>query len=52
MFGFFFLTQAGALLLEPLQPALFCDGFFRDRVSRTILLVWHQTAILLISASE
>jgi hypothetical protein len=29
----------------------FCDGFFQDRVSRTISPGWLQTAILLISAS-
>jgi hypothetical protein len=28
-----------------------CDGYFRDRVSRTICPGWLQTAILLISAS-
>jgi hypothetical protein len=32
-------------------PALFCDGFFRDRVSQTICLGWLWPAILLISAS-
>jgi hypothetical protein len=32
-------------------PALFCDGFFWDRVSQTICLGWVQTAVLLISAS-
>jgi hypothetical protein len=32
-------------------PALFCDGFFRDRVSWTIFPSWLQTLILLISAS-
>jgi hypothetical protein len=29
----------------------FCDGYFRDRVSRTVYLGWLQTRILLISAS-
>jgi hypothetical protein len=32
-------------------PDLFCDGFFQDRVSRTICLDWLWTAVLLISAS-
>jgi hypothetical protein len=36
---------------EPLHQAIFCDGFFRDRVSRTICPGWLQTAILLTSAS-
>jgi hypothetical protein len=39
------------LHLEVTSPALFCDGFFRDRVSRTICLGWFRTAILLIPAS-
>jgi hypothetical protein len=29
----------------------FCDGFFGDRVWRTICLGWLQTAVLLISTS-
>jgi hypothetical protein len=33
-----------------IPSALCCDGFFRDRVSRTICLGWLQTLILLISA--
>jgi hypothetical protein len=32
-------------------PALFCEGFFWDKVPRTICLDWLQTTILLISAS-
>jgi hypothetical protein len=32
-------------------PALFCEGFFQDRVSQTIYLGSLQTSILLISAS-
>jgi hypothetical protein len=32
-------------------PALFCEGFFQDSVSRIIYLSWLQTVILLISAS-
>jgi hypothetical protein len=32
-------------------PALFCVGFFWDRVSQTISPGWLQTSILLISAS-
>jgi hypothetical protein len=32
-------------------PALFCEGFFRDRFSWTISPGWPQTSILLISAS-
>jgi hypothetical protein len=32
-------------------PALFDDGFFQDRVSRTICPCWLWTMILLISAS-
>jgi hypothetical protein len=35
----------------PTPPALFCVGYFWDRVSRTICLGWLQTEILLISAS-
>jgi hypothetical protein len=31
--------------------ALFCDGFFQDRVWRTICLGWLQTETLLISTS-
>jgi hypothetical protein len=45
-FFFFFLIQG-----LHLEPALFCDGFFRDRVSQTIFLGWFQTEILLIAAS-
>jgi hypothetical protein len=33
-----------------IPPALFCVGYFRDRIS-TICLGWLQTLILLISAS-
>jgi hypothetical protein len=33
-------------------PALFWDGFFRDRVSRTIFPGWLWTSILPISASR
>jgi hypothetical protein len=33
-------------------PAMFCIGFFRDRVSRTICLGWPQSMIFLISASQ
>jgi hypothetical protein len=32
-------------------PALFCEGFFQDRVSQTICPGWLPTEILLISAS-
>jgi hypothetical protein len=32
-------------------PSLFCDGYFRDRVSQTVCPGWLWTAILLISAS-
>jgi hypothetical protein len=32
-------------------PALFCDGFFQDRVSWTICTSWLQTSLFLISAS-
>jgi hypothetical protein len=32
-------------------PALFCVGYFWDRVSQTICLGWLQTPIFLISAS-
>jgi hypothetical protein len=32
-------------------PALPCDVYFRDRVSRTICLGWLQTIILLVSTS-
>jgi hypothetical protein len=32
-------------------PALYCEGFFQDRVSRTICLGWLGTVILLISTS-
>jgi hypothetical protein len=32
-------------------PALFCDGFFWDRVLWTVCLGWLWTTILLISAS-
>jgi hypothetical protein len=32
-------------------PALFCDGLFQDKVSWTVAWSWHQTMILLISAS-
>jgi hypothetical protein len=39
--------------LEPLHQPFFgvCDGFFQDRVSRTICLGWIWTMILLIAAS-
>jgi hypothetical protein len=30
-------------------PALFCDGFFQDRISWTICLGWLQNTIFLIS---
>jgi hypothetical protein len=30
----------------------FCDGFFRDRVLRTICPGWLRTTVLLISASS
>jgi hypothetical protein len=33
-------------------PALFCDGFFQNRVSRTICPSWFWTAILLITTSQ
>jgi hypothetical protein len=33
------------------SPAVFCDGFFRDRVSWTFCLGWLRTEVLLISAS-
>jgi hypothetical protein len=39
------------LHLDPLHQPFFCDGFFWDRVSRTICLGWLQTTILLIPAS-
>jgi hypothetical protein len=32
-------------------PALFCVGYFQDRVSQTVSPSWLQTRILLISAS-
>jgi hypothetical protein len=40
------------LHLEPLHQPCFYDGFFQDRVSRTICLDWHRTMIFLISASR
>jgi hypothetical protein len=33
------------------SPALFCDGFFQDRVSQITYLSWLWTATILISAS-
>jgi hypothetical protein len=33
------------------SPALFCDGYFQDRISWTIFPDWLWTEILLISAS-
>jgi hypothetical protein len=35
---------------EPFYWTLYCEGFFRDRVSKTICLGWLGTVILLISA--
>jgi hypothetical protein len=52
----FFFLQYWGLNSEPspwaTPPALFfCDGFFWDRVSRTVWLGWLRTPVLLISAS-
>jgi hypothetical protein len=50
---FFFSTGVWTqdLTLWVTPPILFCDGFFWDRVSRTICLGWLWTTILLISTS-
>jgi hypothetical protein len=58
---FFFLVLGFKLRASHLQvrcsttwvtpPALFCDGYFQDRVSWTICLGWLWATILLISAS-
>jgi hypothetical protein len=55
---FFFFCSSGVwtqnLMLArhcATQPALFCDGLFRDRVLWTICLGWLQISILLICAS-
>jgi hypothetical protein len=54
-FIFVFVWGTGAwtqgLHFEPLHQPFFCDGFFHDRVSKTICPSWLQTMILLISAS-
>jgi hypothetical protein len=51
---FFFLRYCG-LNSGPMPwatpPALFCDGFFRNRVSQTICQGWLQTTTLPISTS-
>jgi hypothetical protein len=47
---FFFPVLGSELRAYTTPPAHFCDGFFQDRVLRTICLGWLQTAILLISA--
>jgi hypothetical protein len=53
-FFLFFCCSAGVwtqgLHLRDTPSALFCNGCFQDRVSRTICLGWLLTAILLISA--
>jgi hypothetical protein len=62
-FFFFFFgsikvwTQASHLLGScsttwPTPPALFCKGFFQNRVSRTICQGWFPSKIFLISASQ
>jgi hypothetical protein len=52
---FFFFSWYWGLNYGPIPwatpPALFCEGFFEDRVSGTICPKWSQTLILLISAS-
>jgi hypothetical protein len=52
---FFFLVVLGlklrAFTLRHSISPIFCDGFFRDRVSGTICPGWLQTSILLISVS-
>jgi hypothetical protein len=52
---FFFFLRYWDLNSRPIPwatpPALFRDGFFGDRVSRTICPCWLLTAVLLISAS-
>jgi hypothetical protein len=40
-----FELRASFLLLKP--PCSFCDGYFRDRVARTICPSWLLTAILI-----
>jgi hypothetical protein len=55
-FFFFFFVVLGVKLrayttLWAILPAVFCDGFFQDRVSWTVCLGWLWTMILLISAS-
>jgi hypothetical protein len=40
-----------SFFLSFFPPALFCVGYFWERVSPSICLGWPQTAILLISAS-
>jgi hypothetical protein len=44
-------ARPSALPLESLCQPFFCVGYFRYRDSWTICLGWHQTMILLISAS-
>jgi hypothetical protein len=52
---FFFFCGTGVwtqdLHLEPLHQPYFHEVLFWDRVSQTICQGWHQTEILLISAS-
>jgi hypothetical protein len=54
-FFFFFFLQHQGLNSEPTPwatpPALFCDGYFQDRVSQTICPGWLRIEILLIFAS-
>jgi hypothetical protein len=51
---FFFFSVLGLELRVyalATPPALFCEGFFWDRILQTVCPVWLQTSILLISAS-
>jgi hypothetical protein len=49
-FFFFFFVVLGFKLGLHLEPVLFCDGYFQDRVSY-ICPDWPRTVILHISAS-
>jgi hypothetical protein len=50
-FFFWYWDLNSGLIPWATPPALFCDGFCQDRVSRIIYPGWLQTTILLISAS-